>query len=245
MADIARTLIDTASPYWDAEAEIARRFFRCAKPADHVFYLRAQLWKELNPVDGFFNGLHRELDKAVALFPKVGKSVDRHDYLFLLQQLVSEYSHYVMLADILERLLGRKIRPRDTVQLPEEKKLGDLRRAYVKRGGRIGKAAVGLTEGGGAALFRVGAKLKGSALNRQTARAMKTIWDDEKGHYLEQAKIAAALVKSKRDLDRMQDAIRAVSLQRVMMRNEMFRAPMTSAEIDAFIARRQRTNGRR
>ena len=245
MADIARALIDTASPYWDAEAEIARRFFRRARPADHVFYLRAQLWKELNPVDGFFNGLHRELDKAVALFPKVGKSVDRHDYLFLLQQLVSEYSHYVMLADILERLLGRKIRPRDTVQLPEEKKLGDLRRAYVKRGGRIGKAAVGLTEGGGAALFRVGAKLKGSALNRQTARAMKTIWDDEKGHYLEQARIAAALVKSKRDLGRMQEAIRTVSLQRVMMRNEMFRAPMTRAEIDAFIARRQKKNGRR
>ena len=245
MADIAQALIDTASPYWDAEAEIARRFFHRARPADHVFYLRAQLWKELNPVDGFFNGLHRELDKAVALFPKVGKSVDRHDYLFLLQQLVSEYSHYVMLADILERLLGRKIRPKDTVQLPEEKKLGDLRRDYVKRGGRIGKAAVGLTEGGGAALFRVGAKLKGSTLNRQTARAMRTIWDDEKGHYLEQAKIAAALVKSKRDLARMQDAIRAVSLQRVMMRNEMFRTPMTRPEIDAFIAHRQRKNGRR
>ena len=244
MPDFTRTLIDTASPYWDAEAEIARRFFRRAKPADHVFYLRAQLWKELNPVDGFFNGLHRELDKAVALFPKVGRTVDRHDYLFLLLQLVSEYSHYVMLADILEHLLGRRIRPKDTVQLPEEKKLGDIRRAYVKRGGRIGKAAVGLTEGGGAALFRIGARLKGSALNRMTAKAMKTIWDDEKGHYLEQAKIAAALVKSKRDLARMQEAIRAVSLQRVMMRNEMFRTPMTRAEIDAFIARRQKA-GRR
>jgi hypothetical protein len=244
MADTARTLIDTASPYWDAEAEIARRFFRRAKPADHVFYLRAQLWKELNPVDGFFNGLHRELDKAVALFPKVGKSVERHDYLFLLQQLVSEYSHYVMLADILERLLGRKIRPKDTVQLPEEKKLGEVRRGYVRRGGRIGKAAVGLTEGGGAALFRVGAKLTGSTLNRQTARAMKAIWDDEKGHYLEQARIAAELVKSKADLGRMQAAIRAVSLQRVRMRNEMFRTPMTEAEIEAFIAKRQRKNGR-
>lgn len=244
MADVAQLLIDTARPYWDAEAEIARRFFRRAKPADHVFYLRAQLWKELNPVDGFFNGLHRELDRAVALFPRVGKSVDRHDYLFLLQQLVSEYSHYVMLADILERLLGRKIRPKDTVQLPEEKRLGDLRRAYVRRGGRIGKAAVGLTEGGGAALFRVGAKLKGSALNRQTARAMKTIWDDEKGHYLVQAKIAAGLVKSKQDLARMQEAIRAVSEQRVMMRNEMFRTPMTRTEIDAFVARRQRKSGR-
>lgn len=240
MANLSATLIATAKPYWDAEAEIARRFYRRAKPTDHVFYLRAQLWKELNPVDGFFNGLHRELDKAVALFPKVGKTVDRHDYLFLLQQLVSEYSHYVMLADILEHLLGRRITPKDTVQLPEEKTLGAVRRRYVEKGGRIGKAAVGLTEGGGAALFRVGAKLNGSTLNRMTAKAMKAIWDDEKGHYLEQARIAAGLVKSEKDLAKMQSAIRAVSLQRVMMRNEMFREPMSRTEIDAFIARRQK-----
>lgn len=240
MADFTSVLIATAKPYWDAEAEIARRFFRRAKPADHVFYLRAQLWKELNPVDGFFNGLHRELDQAVALFPKVGRSIDRHDYLFLLQQLVSEYSHYVMLADILEYLLGRKITARDTIQLPQEKALGDLRRRYVQKGGRIGKAAVGLTEGGGAALFRVGARLNGSKLNRMTAKAMKAIWDDEKDHYREQAKIAAGLINSKKDLAKMQAAIRAVSLQRVMMRNEMFRAPMTDAEVDAFIARRRK-----
>ena len=79
MADRMQQLIDTATPYWDAEAEIARRFFRKAAPDDHVFYLRAQLWKELNPVDGFFNGLHRELALAVEMFPKVGRSIDRHD----------------------------------------------------------------------------------------------------------------------------------------------------------------------
>jgi hypothetical protein len=237
--DTMQILIDTATPYWDAEAEIARRFFKTAEPEDHIFYLKAQMWKELNPVDGYFNGLHRELSKAADMFPKVGKSIDRHDYMFLLEQLVAEYNHYVVLADILEHLLGRKLRKSDLRQMPQEKKLGDLRRSYVKTGGPIGRAAVGFTEGGGNALFRVGAKLKGSKLNEMTARAMKIIWEDEKDHYLEQAKIASGLVKNKADLDRMTTAIRAVSEQRVWMRNEMFREPMTRDELEAFIARRQ------
>jgi hypothetical protein len=238
MATVMKQLIDTATPYWDAEAEIARRFYKSAKPEDHAFYLRAQLWKELNPVDGFFNGLHRELTKAVADFPKVGKTIDRHDYLFLLEQLVSEYNHFVLLADILEHVQKRKLTKRDLKQLPQEKKLGDIRRQYVTKGGANGKAAVGFTEGGGTALFRVGARLKGNKINQMTAKAMKVIWDDEKDHYIEQAKIASKLIKSKKDMAAMRKAMIDVSLQRVWMRNEMFRAPMTAAEVEAFIARR-------
>ena len=240
MATAMQKLIDTATPYWDAEAEIARKFYKTAKPEDHAFYLRAQLWKELNPVDGFFNGLHRELTRAVADFPKVGKTIDRHDYLFLLEQLVSEYNHFVMLADILEHVQKRKLTKRDLKQLPEEKKLGDVRRKYVTKGGAIGKAAVGFTEGGGSALFRVGAKLKGSKINQMTAKAMKVIWDDEKDHYIEQAKIATKLIKTKKDMTAMQQAMIDVSLQRVWMRNEMFGEPMTPKELETFIARRQK-----
>ena len=194
MVSVKQDLINTAQPYWDAEAEIARRFYKTAQKEDHVFYLRAQLWKELNPVDGFFNGLHRELSKAVDMYPKVGKTIDRHDYLFLLEQLVSEYSHFVLLADILEMVQGRKLSKRDLKQMPEEKKLGDLRRRYVQRGGAIGKAAVGFTEGGGTALFRVGKNLKRDKIKEMTTSAMKVMWKDEKDHYLENAEIATKLI---------------------------------------------------
>jgi len=240
MADYEQELIDTATPYWDAEAEIARRFYKTATKDDHAFYLRAQLWKELNPVDGFFNGLHKELSKAVDMYPKVGRTIDRHDYLFLLEQLVSEYSHFVLLADILEFVQGRKLSKRDLKQLPEEKKLGDIRRRYVKRGGAIGKAAVGLTEGGGTALFQVGKNLKGDKLNQMTAKAMKVIWEDEKDHYMEQANIAAKMIKNKKQLEEMKKAVVDVSLQRVWMRNEMFKNPMTTDEVENYIARRQK-----
>lgn len=238
--NIKRTLIDTAYPYWEAEAEIAKRFFKMASRDDHAFYLRAQLWKELHPVDGYFNGLHKELANLVEMFPRVDKDVDRHQFHFSMMQLTQEFNHYVVLADILEYLLGRKIAAGDTVQLPEEKKLGDLRRRYVNAGSDIDRAAVGLTEGGGARLFREGAKLKGNKLATMTAKAMKVIYDDEKDHYAVMARGAAKLIKSSEDLKRMQAAVCAISQQRVAMRNEMFRTPMTDAQIAAFLASKTR-----
>ncbi len=84
MSDYEQDLIDAAWPYWECEAEIAKRFYAKASDEDHIFYLRAQLWKELNPVDGFFNGLHKELKDAVDMYPKVDREIDRHDYHFLL-----------------------------------------------------------------------------------------------------------------------------------------------------------------
>ena len=240
MADYEQHLIDAAWPYWECEAEIAKRFFAKATDEDHVFYLRAQLWKELNPVDGFFNGLHKELTDAVALFPKVDNEIDRHDYHFLLLQLVQEFNHYVLLADIFEHLVGRRITPEDTEQLPEEKKLGDLRRGYVVQDDPLLNAAVGFTEGGGARLFREGKELGGSKVNDLTAKAMQTIYDDEHDHYMEQAKEAVSHIESDEDLRRMTDAIEKISAQRAWMRAEMFRDAMTREEIDAFIADNRR-----
>jgi len=237
---INQDLIDTAYPYWEAEAEIAKRFFARAKKEDHIYYLRAQLWKELHPVDGYFNGLHKELARLVEDFPKVEKEITRHHFHFRMTQLAQEFNHYVVLADILEFLLGRRIGPKDTVQLPEEKKLGDLRRRYVASGSAIDRAAVGLTEGGGARLFREGAKLKGAKLENMTARAMKVIYDDEKSHYNEMAREAAQLIANEHDLSRMKDAVRAIGWQRVKMRNEMFRYPMTEAQLEAFVAANRR-----
>ena len=236
MGQIEQELIDTAYPYWEAEAEISRRFFESATREDHVFYLRAQLWTELNPVDGYFNGLHRELTALVEKFPRVDRDISRHQYHFLLMQLTQEFNHYVVLADIFEHLVGRPISLDDTVQLPEEKKLGDLRREYVANGSSLDRAAVGLTEGGGARLFREGAKLRGSEINDLTAKAMRVIYQDEEDHYREQAREAAALVETDVDLARIKETIRAVSRQRVNMRNEMFRNVMTAAEIESFIA---------
>lgn len=237
--NIEETLVDVAWPYWECEGEIARRYYQDATEDDHAFYLRAQLWKELHPVDGFFNGLHRELKELVDRFPEIDKSIDRHEYHFLLTQLTEEFNHYVMLADILEHVMGRPIAAEDTVQLQEEKKLGDLRRSYVND--ELTRAAVGFTEGGGARLFREGAKLSGSIVNEMTAKAMNIIYEDEKDHYAEQAKICVNLINTEKELTRMKDAIKDISAQRVAMRAEMFPGAMTDAEIKTFIAANARS----
>ena len=237
MKDVEQELIGTALPYWEAEATIVRRFFK-SKPRreDHIFWLKAQLWKELHPVDGYFTGLQKELDNLVASFPEIDKTIGRHRYHSLLEQLTQEFNHYVLMADILEYLLGHPVSAEDTFQLPQEKKLGNIRRAYANSGSAVDKAAVLVTEGGGARMFREGRKLKGGRLERMIASAMEVVYQDEKNHYKEAAREAAGAVQSKQDLARMKKAVHGVSLQRVYMRNEMFKEPLTSDEIKSCLA---------
>jgi hypothetical protein len=234
MKDIAQDLIATALPYWEAEAKIVRRFFK-KRPTreDHIFWLRAQLWKELHPVDGYFTGLQKELNDLAARFPDIDKTIDRHRYHSLLEQLTQEFNHYVLMADVLEYLLGHPVSAADTFQLPQEKKLGDIRRAFATSGSPVDKAAVLVTEGGGARMFREGKNLKGGRLEKMIASAMEVIYQDEKNHYKEAASQATRAVQSKQDLVRMKEAVRAVSLQRVYMRNEMFKEPLTSEELQS------------
>ncbi|HVA28849.1 MAG TPA: hypothetical protein VNF68_11750 [Candidatus Baltobacteraceae bacterium] len=230
-------MLNAALPYWEAEAEIAKRFF-ASKPSreDHIFWLKAQVWKELNPVDGYFNGIHKELHTLAELFPRVDKDVDRHHFSFLMQQMLEEFNHYVMFADILESLLGGAIATSGPVQLPEEKRLATLRKEYATGGSPIKKAAVLFTEGGGARLFREGAKVRGGELEASIAAAMEVIYNDERNHFREAAKEAACVLKSAGDVDEIKHAIADVSRQRVEMRREMFRNVMSAQEVNAFIA---------
>ena len=239
MKDLEQELVRTALPYWEVEATIVRRFFK-SKPTreDHIFWLKAQLWKELHPVDGYFTGLQRELNLLVASFPEIDKTIERHQYHLLLEQLTQEFNHYVLMADVLEYLLGHPVSADDTFQLPQEKKLGDIRRAYANSGSAIDKAAVLVTEGGGARMFREGRKLKGGRLERMIASAMEVVYQDEKNHYKEAAREAARALQNKRDLARMKKAVHEVSLQRVYMRNEMFKEPLTSDEIKSCLVSR-------
>jgi hypothetical protein len=145
--------------------------------------------------------------------------------------MTQEFNHYVLMADALEYLLGHPISAKDTFQLPQEKKLAELRRGYATSGSAVDKAAVLVTEGGGARMFREGRKVKGGRLERMIAKAMAVIYQDEKNHYKEAAREAAQAVKLRQELRRMQRTIREISRQRVYMRNEMFREPLTNEEI--------------
>jgi len=241
--DYERELIAVARPYWNAEAELTRRFFR-ARPgkAKLIRYLRAAVYKELNPVigygatTGYANGLHMEFAGIVDDFRRLDRRVARRDMLARLKMMAEEFEHYVVLAEVLEHMLGRKLRPSDARQLPEDRKLNAMRRRYVRLGDPRLKAAMGLTEGGGSSTFREAAKLKGGEFERRLAQAMKVIHVDEKDHYQEAAREAARLVRSPADLGRMKTALAEVSRQRVEMRYEMFSAPMPREELERLLA---------
>ena len=187
-------------------------------------------------MDGYFTGLQKELNHLVASFSEIDKTIERHQYHSQLEQLTQEFNHYVLMADVLEYLLGHAVSAKDTFQLPQEKKLGDLRRDYANSGSAVDKAAVLVTEGGGARMFREGRKLKGGRLERMIASAMEVVYRDEKNHYREAAREAAGAVKTKQDLGRMKKALHEVSLQRIYMRNEMFKEALTSDEIKSCLA---------
>ena len=71
-----QALIATARPYWDAEAEIPRRFV-ANQPSreDYITYLTSAVYKELNPAigyappEGYACNLHREFAVLVDQFP--------------------------------------------------------------------------------------------------------------------------------------------------------------------------------
>ena len=87
-------------------------------------------------------------------------------------------------------------------------------------------------------MFREGRKLKGGRLERMIARVMEVVYQDEKNHYKEAAREAARVLQNERDLARMKKAVHEVSLQRVYMRNEMFKEQLTSDEIKSCLTSR-------
>ncbi len=241
--EIAERLIAVAKPFWDAEAEITRRFFAGPPSREaYIRYLGSAVYKELNPTigygatDGYANALHMEFCDIVEGFRGLGTGGDRRAMLASLKMMTEEFEHYVVLAEVLEFILGRPLTDGDVGQLPEDRELNDMRRAYVESGDPCLVAAMGLTEGGGASTFREASKLSGGEIEERLAAAMKIIHTDEKDHYEDAAVAAAQAVESAEDLERMKRAVHEVSIQRVRMRNEQFDFQMTDREVEALIA---------
>ena len=95
-----------------------------------------------------------------------------------------------------------------------------------------------LTEGGGTATFREGAKLTGGEFETKLAAAFKVIADDEDGHVDHATDDLNGVVETAKDFEAAKAALLEVSMQRLHMRNEMFSEPMSRAELDAYLTDR-------
>ena len=240
-----KQLVELATPYWETEAELTRRFF-ASKPTQDVWirYLKAAVYKELNPVigygptDGFACGLHMEFARLVDGFDAVDDGMDRRSFHHRLEQMIEEFMHYTVLAEVLEDLLGRPLQRGDAEQLPQDDKLNKLRHVYVNSENAAVRAVMELTKGGGTATFREGAKLTGGAFETKLAAAFKVIADDEDGHVDHAAADLTGIIQTEADFEAARKALLEVSMQRLHMRNEMFSDVMSPDELNAYLTER-------
>ena len=244
-ASYTERLVALATPYWETEAELTRRFF-ASKPSKEVWvhYLKAAVYKELNPVigygptKGFACGLHMEFARLVDGFEAVDDGMDRRGFHHRLEQMIEEFMHYTVLAEVLEDLLGRPLQRGDAQQLPADDKLNKLRHRYVNADNAAVRAVMELTEGGGTATFREGAKLTGGDFETKLAAAFKVIAADEDGHVDHAAADLQGVIETDADFEAAKTALLEVSMQRLHMRNEMFSDVMSADELNGYLTER-------
>jgi hypothetical protein len=237
-----------AKAYADAEYRVIAAFF--AKPRerkDHLRWLKAQGFKE-------YSAIKPILDALTALYPKIDKGVDRHDYAELTEKLADETKHARLVMDLVQEISGHRTEPRDLTWLPEDRRLAKVRARYSKSyatllhgSGKVTsreikrkdedleRAAITLTEGGGGALYLVCSKLKKTGIEGRIARVFHEILLDEVGHKDSGARALGGKIKNTADCQRAGEIIAAVCGQRLRMRNEQFGFPLNKfqlAELD-------------
>lgn len=240
----SRSLLALARAFWRAEAAIARAYFKRPRPAaGHTRWLKAQAYKE-------YSAIRPLLEALLQLSPRMETAAERRACEELAEKLRDEIRHARLILDLLEDLCGARIGRKDLPWLPEDKKLARIRARYSKasaallhgsgkvtaremaRGDeRLERAAITLTEGGGAALYEVCARLKRDDAERKIAAVFRRIHADEVRHKNAGAAELERLVQTSADCRRAARILKAVLSQRLRMRNEQFGFPLTRAAI--------------
>ena len=254
-----RQLTRLAKAYAAAEADVIAAFFkRPRKRTDHLRWLKAQGFKE-------YSAIKPIIDALTALYPKIDKGIDRHDYAELTEKLADETKHARLVMDLLQEISGKKSGARDLTWLPEDRKLAKVRAQYSKsyatllhgsgkvsakeikrRDEDLERAAITLTEGGGGALYLVCSRLKKRGIEAKIARVFHEILLDEIEHKDSGARALGGQINNDADCQRAAEIIAAVCGQRLRMRNEQFGFPLNNIQLTALDQRAQAAlNGRR
>jgi hypothetical protein len=184
MTDHVNQLTRLAKAYAAAERDVIAAYFKKPrKRTDHLRWLKAQGFKE-------YSAIKPILDALTALYSKIDRGVDRHDYAELTEKLADETKHARLVLDLLEEISGKKTGPQDLTWLPEDRKLAAVRGRYSKsyatllhgsgkvsskeikrRDEDLERAAITLTEGGGGALDWVCSLLQQPGIEAKSAGA--------------------------------------------------------------------------
>lgn len=228
------SILAVAAPYWAGEAEVVRTYFnRPRTPAQDLFWLRAQAYKEARP----FRDLPKHSQEE---FLRTGAVQDNPNNADTPQRIIEETRHFWLLANLIGKHFGVTISLSDDLRLLEDRKLQELRATYRAGGGKLEQAAVAFTEGGGGAMFQVLSQIEGGELEQDMASVFARIAAEEILHGPMEIYTIANHARSEADWDRAQRIILTLSRQRLLMRNEMFSFPLSAARLQEIAAGRIR-----
>ena len=250
MNDYVRQLTKLARDYSAAEEAIVSAFFaEPRKKSDHLYWLRAQAFKEYSAIKPIFTALAK-------LHPEIDREIDRHDFEELTEKLADETKHARLVMDLLEEICGKRVAFADLPWLPEDRRLARIRARYSKsyatllhgsgiirtkeirrKDEDIERAAITLTEGGGGALYKVCGRLKKKGVETKIARVFTEIHRDELNHKNSGERALGAIIKTGTAFARAARIIREISFQRLRMRNEQFGFPVSDDHVRNMDAR--------
>ncbi len=246
-------LINTAAPYWAAEAEVITTYFASPKRTRETdrAWLAVQCYKEFwgTSMDNFNKGLFLgPVEGLLASFPKIDQGVDRHEVLDVLEGLWAEFAHYVAFADAFDAMAlpgEPKMTPAMVRELlknnpgrVEDDQLTVLRVEHKNKYGALGMRALRFTEGGYCTLFSEGMKLKNrprpgfEKADLAIADACARVFDDEFGHMLKGVTGLDEENLSDADWKLLTDLAVLQLKGRILMRNAQFGYPVGQPRLD-------------
>ena len=249
LAERAETrLLDLIARYAAGEAEVVRVYFEQEHTTEeHLDALLGQMGRELQT--------RQWLRRALLMNDELEDTVDRHRFADFLEQIADEVKHYVLLADLAEWLIGRKLTSAEARKyevyavydpslppellrhplLPEATKMMDIvREAHETYGADFAHGVLRLSEGGGGGAFVACSELSGDEYRDRLAAAMGAIVRDEMGHGPGRVRaFAQSQVPDEATLDRTYNLLESYMYQHLRLRNEIWGNPLSEERLAA------------
>lgn len=223
------SVLQRVNRFWGGEAEVAETFFKSARTKDeHLHWLTSQMVRELGWPDG-------RITKLQQAFAQLEDGVGRHEVLVMFQVAEEENSHYVVLADIAEKIQGRSLKPAEFQHHRQGSEWQALDKVRTRQAD-WDRAVSGLHEGGGLGIYYAAMNLEpmpDDPYRADIAAAMRMIYDDELSHcaYGLAEVVQVAMDATDEIWHQVEDKAEAVGYHRLRMRNEQFGSPLPEARI--------------
>jgi hypothetical protein len=243
-----RELTELVTRYAAAEAEVVRAFYATSHtPQEYLDVVLRQAGREAHTA--------LQMTRALRMLDEMERTVDRHALRDQMERQADEIKHYTIMADLAERLAGRKL-PREELlkywvfavydpMLPHERMYNprlpaanaalDFNKRLIEEfGWERGRPLTRLAEGGGGGAFVEAMHHRADDFQVRFADAMTEIYVDEVGHGPQQIReYARTRIQSNEQLEEEKRWLTEFLQHHLRVRNEIFRYPLSPERMAA------------